>query len=71
MNVRRKSKGQEDMVKWVVVRLLHARRSWLTPCTIDRYVEFDFHRECKGMKYENVAKLTARLEEESDFDAMA
>lgn len=26
------------------------------------YEAFDFHRECKGMKFENVARLTARLE---------
>ncbi|KAF9427532.1 hypothetical protein BGZ94_004735 [Podila epigama] len=27
-----------------------------------RYVEFDFHEECKGMKYENIDKLIKSLE---------
>lgn len=27
-----------------------------------RYVGFDFHEECKGMRYENITKLTAQLE---------
>ncbi|OZJ06113.1 hypothetical protein BZG36_01058 [Bifiguratus adelaidae] len=33
---------------------------------IDRlkYVEFDFHGECKGMKYENIGKLTSTLKDD-------
>jgi len=31
-------------------------------------VEFDFHRETKGMKFENIAKLIAQLTE--DFSKM-
>lgn len=27
-----------------------------------RYHEFDFHRECAGMHYENIAKLVTKLE---------
>lgn len=27
-----------------------------------RYVDFDFHKECSGMKFENVAKLVAQME---------
>lgn len=26
-----------------------------------RYVEFDFHNECKGMRYENISKLINSL----------
>lgn len=26
------------------------------------YNEFDFHHECRGMKFENVSKLVDRLE---------
>jgi hypothetical protein len=29
-----------------------------------RYVEFDFHRETKGMKFENIAKLSSQLTED-------
>ncbi|KAG2183821.1 hypothetical protein INT44_008832 [Umbelopsis vinacea] len=33
-----------------------------------KYVEFDFHRETKGMKFENIAKLNTQLTE--DFSKM-
>ena len=33
-----------------------------------RYVEFDFHRECRGMKYENISNLIVQLE--NKFSAM-
>ncbi|KAM0753780.1 hypothetical protein T439DRAFT_322671 [Meredithblackwellia eburnea MCA 4105] len=29
-----------------------------------KYVEWDFHHECRGMKYENIAKLTTLLQED-------
>jgi hypothetical protein len=29
-----------------------------------RFVSFDFHKECKGMKYENLAKLTQTVQDE-------
>ena len=29
-----------------------------------RFVSFDFHKECKGMKYENLAKLVAIVDDE-------
>lgn len=29
--------------------------------SVCRYVEFDFHAECRGMKYENISKLTDSL----------
>ena len=29
-----------------------------------RLVNFDFHKECKGMKYENIGKLVAQIEDE-------
>jgi hypothetical protein len=28
---------------------------------LHRYVEFDFHKETKGMKYENISKLSNSL----------
>jgi hypothetical protein len=27
------------------------------------YVEFDFHHECRGMKYENLSKLIQEIEQ--------
>lgn len=33
-----------------------------------RYVEFDFHHECRGMRYENISKLITALE--SDLEEM-
>lgn len=33
-----------------------------------RYVEFDFHKECKGMKFDNVSKLITTLQK--DFDEL-
>jgi len=31
-------------------------------CQITRYVEFDFHEQCRGMKYENIDRLIKSLE---------
>ncbi|CAG8478538.1 5695_t:CDS:10 [Ambispora leptoticha] len=33
-----------------------------------QYVEFDFHKECKGMKYENISKLVCSLD--SNFNSI-
>lgn len=33
-----------------------------------RYIAFDFHHECKGMKYENLSKLLNQMSDE--FPAM-
>ncbi|CAG8450076.1 3262_t:CDS:10 [Ambispora gerdemannii] len=33
-----------------------------------QYVEFDFHKECKGMKYENISKLVNSLD--SNFNSI-
>ena len=33
-----------------------------------RYVEFDFHNECRGMSYSNISKLVSSLER--DFECM-
>jgi hypothetical protein len=33
-----------------------------------RYIEFDFHKECKGMKYENILKLVEILK--TNFNKM-
>lgn len=29
---------------------------------LSRYIGFDFHEQCKGMRYENISKLTSQLE---------
>lgn len=39
--------------------ILPRRELWLTQ--FRRYVEFDFHNECKGMRYENISKLITSL----------
>lgn len=31
-----------------------------------RYVDFDFHHECKGMKYENIGKLIDQVKNDLD-----
>lgn len=31
-----------------------------------RYVYFDFHHECRGMKYENISKLIETLKHDLD-----
>ena len=36
----------------------------LTQVLLCRYVEFDFHHECKGMKYENIGKLISSLHDD-------
>lgn len=35
---------------------------WCFANVNNRYIGFDFHQECKGMRYENVSKLTSQLE---------
>ncbi|PWN42197.1 hypothetical protein IE81DRAFT_341531 [Ceraceosorus guamensis] len=35
-----------------------------------RYVPFDFHKECAGMKFENVSRLLGRMKEEDVLTAM-